>query len=47
MLLSAVYNVVFSVSVTQANAFRNEHHIYVKGADIPEPIATFQQLQDL
>jgi ATP-dependent RNA helicase DDX52/ROK1 len=33
--------------MTQANAFRNENHIYVKGADVPEPIASFQQLQDL
>jgi ATP-dependent RNA helicase DDX52/ROK1 len=31
----------------RANAFRNENHIYVKGADVPEPIASFQQLQDL
>ncbi|XP_062514100.1 probable ATP-dependent RNA helicase DDX52 isoform X2 [Corticium candelabrum] len=30
-----------------ANAFRNEHHIYIKGADVPEPITSFHQLQDV
>jgi len=29
----------------QANRFRNEHHIHVYGTDIPEPVATFDQLQ--
>ncbi|KAE8623730.1 hypothetical protein XENTR_v10005710 [Xenopus tropicalis] len=27
------------------NHFRNEHKIYVQGTDIPEPVATFQQLE--
>ncbi|OCT91941.1 hypothetical protein XELAEV_18014997mg [Xenopus laevis] len=27
------------------NHFRNEHKIYVQGTDIPEPAATFQQLE--
>ncbi|XP_043910517.1 probable ATP-dependent RNA helicase DDX52 [Protopterus annectens] len=28
------------------NHFRNQHKIYVQGSDIPEPVATFQQLQE-
>ncbi|MEE6469435.1 hypothetical protein FKM82_008621 [Ascaphus truei] len=27
------------------NNFRNKHKIYIQGTDIPEPIATFEQLQ--
>ncbi|XP_005987507.1 probable ATP-dependent RNA helicase DDX52 [Latimeria chalumnae] len=27
------------------NHFRNKHKIYVKGTDIPEPVGTFEQLQ--
>jgi len=29
----------------QVNHFRNQHHIHVYGTDIPEPVATFEQLQ--
>ena len=28
----------------QVNHFRNEHHIHVYGTDVPEPVATFEQL---
>ena len=30
----------------QANAFRNAHKIYVNGSDIPDSMATFQQLYE-
>uniref|UniRef100_A0A8D0L129 Probable ATP-dependent RNA helicase DDX52 n=1 Tax=Sphenodon punctatus TaxID=8508 RepID=A0A8D0L129_SPHPU len=28
------------------NHFRNKHKIYIQGTDLPEPIATFEQLQE-
>ncbi|KAL8199190.1 UNVERIFIED_CONTAM: DEAD (Asp-Glu-Ala-Asp) box polypeptide 52 [Gekko kuhli] len=28
------------------NHFRNQHKIYIQGTDLPEPIATFEQLRD-
>jgi len=31
--------------VLQVNHFRNQHHIHAYGTDIPEPVATFDQLQ--
>jgi len=31
--------------VLQVNHFHNQHHIHVYGTDIPEPVATFEQLQ--
>lgn len=30
----------------QINHFRNKHKIYVQGTDLPEPIATFEQLRE-
>lgn len=29
----------------QINRFRNQHRINVQGTDLPDPIATFEQLQ--
>lgn len=30
----------------QINQFRNKHKIYIQGTDLPEPIATFDQLRE-
>ncbi|XP_060115249.1 probable ATP-dependent RNA helicase DDX52 [Heteronotia binoei] len=30
----------------KVNQFRNQHKIYIQGTDLPEPIATFEQLRD-
>lgn len=37
---------VFFPPTSQVNHFRNKHKIYIQGTDLPEPVATFDQLRE-